>query len=150
MCKVERFKNVGAVVRTPQAMVWAVASVVVLGVKPWMLSKIQELLGQVPVSVVVGAFVLAAVYLLVLPARKRAQFKDLWEGGDSRLQARNALTELKEAILSQTEKASREKLTYALVAYTLATALFHSDQYEESLKTASDAQTGLGVSIAPN
>ena len=138
----ERMKWVGALVRSPKSAVWAGAYVLLLGLKPWALDKVQKLVALAPLDCILVALVLAAVYVLFLPAKKKSQFKDIWDGGKPRVQAREAITSLKQAIDKQAG-VSPELLMAARMAFCMAMLSFQGAEYEEALRTALDAQQTL-------
>ena len=139
----EKLGKVRSFARAPRGVVWVLAYGLLLGVKPWMLNQVQALAGLVPMPVLVTAVVLALIYFLILPARLRAHFKDLWDGGDPRVQSRKALTELKEAIQKESDTASAEKLLAARMALCMAMVLFQNSEYDEASRTAATAQQAL-------
>ncbi|PWT96922.1 MAG: hypothetical protein C5B53_08750 [Candidatus Melainabacteria bacterium] len=138
----ERLKRMGTLVRSPKSAVWAGAYVLLLGLKPWALDKIQKLVALAPLDCILVALVLAGIYVLLLPAKKKSQFKDIWDGGKARVQAREAITALKQAI-DKCAAGHPEVVMAARMAFCMAMLSFQGADYEEALRTAVDAQQTL-------
>lgn len=144
MCAVEKMKRLAELVRSPKGIVWVMAYVLILGLKPCVQDIIQKAVALAPLDLVVAGLALAVVVVLWLPAKKRAEFKDIWEGGKGRADARESIAALKKAI-DECPACDREVVQAARMAFCMAMLSFQSGDYEEAIRTANAAQQALNT-----
>jgi hypothetical protein len=127
---------------------WAFAYLLLIGLKPCVQQKIEQVLELAPTNLVLGLFVLLGLYMIVVPKQSREKLKDLLQGGEARLQSRLAITRLREGIerYSAESQAQSVCLSASIAAWT-ALMLLQSGSYEEATKTASSALQALERSI---
>jgi len=141
---VEKLKRCGELFRSPRGAVWAGAYVVLLGLKPWAQDKLQKLVALAPLDFIIVALALAVVYVLFLPSKKKSHFKDIWDGGKVRVQSREAIAALKQAI-DKWAGSDPHVILAARMAFCMAMLSFQGADYDEALRTAQEAQKALGT-----